>query len=66
MLVSFPFQYFNKTVSNTFIQLEYSVEKPLNREPPVEELVKSFITKASTAYDRNHGYESVPLFSNPL
>ncbi|KAH8146809.1 uncharacterized protein LAJ45_09183 [Morchella importuna] len=35
--------------------LEYSVEKPLNREPPVEELVKSFITKASTAYDRNHG-----------
>ncbi|KAI5797250.1 Oxidoreductase, molybdopterin-binding domain-containing protein [Pyronema domesticum] len=35
--------------------LEYSVEKPLNREPPMRELVESFITTADTAYDRNHG-----------
>jgi sulfite oxidase len=37
------------------LQLEYSVEKPLNREPPMRELVESFITTADTAYDRNHG-----------
>ncbi|KAF8469109.1 Oxidoreductase, molybdopterin-binding domain-containing protein [Kalaharituber pfeilii] len=35
--------------------LEYSVENPLNREPPVDQLVESFITKSSVAYDRNHG-----------
>ncbi|KAI9822582.1 MAG: hypothetical protein M1827_000301 [Pycnora praestabilis] len=34
--------------------LEYSVEKPLNREPPVKDLVSSFITSKG-AYDRNHG-----------
>ncbi|TGZ77134.1 molybdopterin binding oxidoreductase [Ascodesmis nigricans] len=37
------------------VDLEYSVEKPLNREPPVEELVKSFLTPPEVAYDRNHG-----------
>ncbi|KAA8911316.1 Oxidoreductase, molybdopterin-binding domain-containing protein [Sphaerosporella brunnea] len=31
-----------------------SVENPLNREPPIKELVREFITEASTAYDRNH------------
>ncbi|KAI5799248.1 Oxidoreductase, molybdopterin-binding domain-containing protein [Peziza echinospora] len=35
--------------------LEYSVETPLNREPPPDELISSFITKSSVAYDRNHG-----------
>ncbi|KAF1918907.1 sulfite oxidase-like protein [Ampelomyces quisqualis] len=35
------------------IQLEYSVEEPLNREPELEKLVSSFITKEG--YDRNHG-----------
>jgi sulfite oxidase len=35
--------------------LEYSVEKPLNREPCPADLVKSFITKSNIAYDRNHG-----------
>ncbi|KAI9690675.1 MAG: hypothetical protein M1820_009909 [Bogoriella megaspora] len=29
-------------------------EKPLNREPPIDKLVSSFITKED-AYDRNHG-----------
>lgn len=37
------------------MRLEYSVEKPLNREPPTRDLIKSFITEAETAYDRNHG-----------
>lgn len=36
-------------------QLEYSVEAPLNREPPIRELIQSFITDTGTAYDRNHG-----------
>ncbi|KAH7079472.1 sulfite oxidase-like protein [Paraphoma chrysanthemicola] len=35
------------------IQLDYSVEEPLNREPDLEKLVASFITKEG--YDRNHG-----------
>ncbi|KAF2826986.1 sulfite oxidase-like protein [Ophiobolus disseminans] len=35
------------------VQLEYSVEEPLNREPEVEKLVQSFIT--TDGYDRNHG-----------
>lgn len=35
--------------------LEYSVQKPLNREPPPKQLIQSFITKSSVAYDRNHG-----------
>ncbi|OCK80999.1 sulfite oxidase-like protein [Lepidopterella palustris CBS 459.81] len=33
--------------------LEYTVEKPLNREPPLEKLISSFITE--DGYDRNHG-----------
>ncbi|MCJ1285423.1 hypothetical protein MMC26_004763 [Xylographa opegraphella] len=33
---------------------EDSVEEPLNREPPVQALVSSFLTK-NDAYDRNHG-----------
>ncbi|KAI9889693.1 MAG: hypothetical protein M1814_005094 [Vezdaea aestivalis] len=33
--------------------LEYSVDKPLNREPPLQSLVSSFIT--TKGYDRNHG-----------
>ncbi|TKA68066.1 hypothetical protein B0A49_04566 [Cryomyces minteri] len=33
---------------------EYSAEEPLNREPPVEDLVSSFFTE-SDGYDRNHG-----------
>ncbi|KAL6706314.1 hypothetical protein ACN47E_005604 [Coniothyrium glycines] len=35
------------------VQLEYSVEEPLNREPELEKLVSSFIT--TDGYDRNHG-----------
>ncbi|KAF2703057.1 sulfite oxidase-like protein [Pleomassaria siparia CBS 279.74] len=35
------------------VKLEYSVQKPLNREPDLEKLVSSFITK--DGYDRNHG-----------
>ncbi|KAF1996450.1 sulfite oxidase-like protein [Amniculicola lignicola CBS 123094] len=35
------------------VQLEYSVEEPLNREPDLEKLVSSFIT--TEGYDRNHG-----------
>lgn len=35
------------------VQLEYTVEKPLNREPELEKLVSSFIT--IEGYDRNHG-----------
>ncbi|KAL4805054.1 Oxidoreductase, molybdopterin-binding domain-containing protein [Aspergillus unguis] len=34
---------------------EYSKEKPLNREPPVKELVSNFVTPGSISYDRNHG-----------
>ncbi|KAL4995434.1 Oxidoreductase, molybdopterin-binding domain-containing protein [Aspergillus recurvatus] len=34
---------------------EYTKENPLNREPPVKELISSFITPSSTSYDRNHG-----------
>ncbi|KAH9882420.1 hypothetical protein J1614_000656 [Plenodomus biglobosus] len=34
-------------------KLEYSVEKPLNREPELGELIESFITE--NGYDRNHG-----------
>ncbi|KAF9737119.1 hypothetical protein PMIN06_001879 [Paraphaeosphaeria minitans] len=34
---------------------EYSVEKPLNREPELHELVSSFLTKEGKGYDRNHG-----------
>ncbi|OCK86742.1 sulfite oxidase-like protein [Cenococcum geophilum 1.58] len=36
------------------VTLEYTVEKPLNREPPLEKLVSSFITEKD-GYDRNHG-----------
>ncbi|KAL4760425.1 putative sulfite oxidase [Aspergillus foveolatus] len=35
--------------------IEYTKENPLNREPPVKELVSNFITPSSTSYDRNHG-----------
>ncbi|KAF1847905.1 sulfite oxidase-like protein [Cucurbitaria berberidis CBS 394.84] len=35
------------------VQLDYSVEEPLNREPDLERLVSSFIT--TEGYDRNHG-----------
>ncbi|EMD67422.1 hypothetical protein COCSADRAFT_168623 [Bipolaris sorokiniana ND90Pr] len=35
------------------VQLVYSVEKPLNREPELDKLVQSFITQ--DGYDRNHG-----------
>ncbi|ORY03315.1 sulfite oxidase-like protein [Clohesyomyces aquaticus] len=37
------------------LQLEYSVEEPLNREPDLETLVSSFITRTGEGYDRNHG-----------
>ncbi|KAL4914444.1 Oxidoreductase, molybdopterin-binding domain-containing protein [Aspergillus aurantiobrunneus] len=37
------------------IHTEYTTENPLNREPPVKELVSSFITPCSISYDRNHG-----------
>ncbi|KAF2269351.1 sulfite oxidase-like protein [Lojkania enalia] len=37
------------------VQLEYSVEEPLNREPELEKLISSFITKEGEGYDRNHG-----------
>ncbi|KAF2651884.1 sulfite oxidase-like protein [Lophiostoma macrostomum CBS 122681] len=37
------------------VQLEYSVQKPLNREPDLEKLVSSFITESGSGYDRNHG-----------
>jgi len=30
-------------------------EKPLNREPPVSELVSTFYTSTKNGYDRNHG-----------
>ncbi|EOD52766.1 putative sulfite oxidase protein [Neofusicoccum parvum UCRNP2] len=33
---------------------EYSVETPLNREPPVDELISRFITEDGN-FDRNHG-----------
>lgn len=36
------------------MQFSYSVEEPLNREPPVHDLVSSFFTIAGN-YDRNHG-----------
>ncbi|KAL2010741.1 hypothetical protein VTN00DRAFT_6548 [Thermoascus crustaceus] len=36
-------------------EVEYSVDKPLNREPPVKRLVASFITPDDAYYDRNHG-----------
>ncbi|OJJ49042.1 hypothetical protein ASPZODRAFT_149999 [Penicilliopsis zonata CBS 506.65] len=32
-----------------------TVENPLNREPPVKELIESFLTPPSISYDRNHG-----------
>lgn len=47
-------------------KLEYSVEEPLNREPPAPLLVEKFITPVKVAYDRNHGYVPVPLFMNGL
>ncbi|KAL4944669.1 hypothetical protein BDV06DRAFT_220073 [Aspergillus oleicola] len=34
---------------------EYSTDKPLNREPPVKELISQFQTPAPLSYDRNHG-----------
>ncbi|KAE8384296.1 Oxidoreductase, molybdopterin-binding domain-containing protein [Aspergillus alliaceus] len=34
---------------------EYSVQNPLNREPPVQTLVSSFFTPENISYDRNHG-----------
>lgn len=36
------------------MKLEYSVEEPLNREPPIKELVHNFIS-IDDQYDRNHG-----------
>lgn len=42
------------TLTSIITKFEYSVEKPLNREPPVEQLVSSFITKDG-GFDRNHG-----------
>ncbi|KAH3912613.1 hypothetical protein HBI56_154610 [Parastagonospora nodorum] len=39
--------------TQTMVQVEYSVEKPLNREPELGKLVSSFIT--TEGYDRNHG-----------
>ncbi|PKX96507.1 putative sulfite oxidase [Aspergillus novofumigatus IBT 16806] len=39
----------------TSTQVEYSVDKPLNREPPAKQLVASFLTPADISYDRNHG-----------
>ncbi|KAL4923355.1 putative sulfite oxidase [Aspergillus undulatus] len=34
---------------------EYSTDSPLNREPPVKELVSQFLTPGKISYDRNHG-----------
>ena len=39
------------------VQLEGDSNKPLNREPPLQKLVSSFIT-TEEGYDRNHG--SIP------
>ncbi|KAF2140163.1 uncharacterized protein K452DRAFT_299556 [Aplosporella prunicola CBS 121167] len=36
------------------VKFEYSAEEPLNREPPLEKLISSFLTK-DDGYDRNHG-----------
>ncbi|KAA6406534.1 MAG: sulfite oxidase [Lasallia pustulata] len=36
------------------MKFDYSVQEPLNREPPVDELISSFYTEKG-AYDRNHG-----------
>ncbi|GME36732.1 putative sulfite oxidase [Neofusicoccum parvum] len=36
---------------------EYTGETPLNREPPLEDLISSFITEKD-GYDRNHGQAS--------
>ncbi|KAF2754738.1 sulfite oxidase-like protein [Pseudovirgaria hyperparasitica] len=36
------------------LQTEYSVDEPLNREPPLKDLVSSFLT-TKNGYDRNHG-----------
>ncbi|OJJ32793.1 hypothetical protein ASPWEDRAFT_116328 [Aspergillus wentii DTO 134E9] len=36
-------------------QVDYSVSKPLNREPSKKKLVASFITPSDISYDRNHG-----------
>ncbi|RHZ53425.1 putative sulfite oxidase [Aspergillus thermomutatus] len=41
--------------SNSIKQVEYSVDKPLNREPSVKKLVASFLTPADISFDRNHG-----------
>ncbi|KAI7266461.1 sulfite oxidase-like protein [Hortaea werneckii] len=30
-------------------------EKPLNREPPIQDLTSTFLTPPDSAYDRNHG-----------
>ncbi|KAH8702025.1 sulfite oxidase [Talaromyces proteolyticus] len=35
--------------------VEYSTEKPLNREHSLKRLISSFITPDITSYDRNHG-----------
>ena len=32
-------------------------EKPLNREPPLDELISSFLTPVEEGYDRNHGMQ---------
>ncbi|KAB8067938.1 Oxidoreductase, molybdopterin-binding domain-containing protein [Aspergillus leporis] len=34
---------------------DYSVQSPLNREPPIKKLVSSFLTPDDVSYDRNHG-----------
>ncbi|KAI9729484.1 MAG: hypothetical protein M1818_008506 [Claussenomyces sp. TS43310] len=36
------------------VLLEHSIEKPLNREPRVQDLISSFLTTQG-GYDRNHG-----------
>lgn len=42
------------TLTSTITKYEYSVETPLNREPPVDELISRFITEDGN-FDRNHG-----------
>ncbi|KAH6887715.1 sulfite oxidase-like protein [Thelonectria olida] len=41
-------------MTSSSTEYQYSIEKPLNREPSPQHLLSSFITK-SEGYDRNHG-----------
>ncbi|KAJ9316588.1 hypothetical protein DTO271D3_3095 [Paecilomyces variotii] len=55
-----PPKFLNKMATATTTEyrrqkIEYSVDKPLNKEPPVKKLISSFITPEDAAYDRNHG-----------